>query len=342
MFANSNRLGEHGPKAQPYCLFPRTPGLFSSLNVQKNMLSDVLRMEKFKKAIFETVKPGDVVIDLGTGTGIFAIWAAQAGARKVFAVEETDMAGVAESVVAENGLQKIISIYRANSSEVCFPEPGDLLIAEIVGHFFFEEGIVEYITDVRNKLLKSTARIIPSAASVYLVPVELGDDFQEVSFWKAFGDPKLSCISQKAANTAYVESVSPAQLLSAPIKVFQLEAATWENEMRAAEFEVVVQRDGMLDALAGWFELRLNLTTSIATGPSDPATHWKQCIFPLDNPVSVSAGARIHCSFALAPFAPGCRWRWSVALGTGNKSWEEVHEFEIIYGSSPRLIKERF
>jgi hypothetical protein len=50
---------------QPYCLFPRTPGLFSSLNVQKNMLSDALRMEKFKKAIFETVKSGDVVIDLG-------------------------------------------------------------------------------------------------------------------------------------------------------------------------------------------------------------------------------------------------------------------------------------
>jgi hypothetical protein len=327
---------------QPYCLFPRTPGLFSSLNVQKNMLSDALRMEKFKKAISETVKPGDVVIDLGTGTGIFAIWAAQAGARKVFAVEETDMAGVAESVVAENGLQKIISIYRANSSEVCFPEPADVLIAEIVGHFFFEEGIVEYIADVRNKLLKSTARIIPSAASIYLVPVELGNHFQEVSFWKAFSDPRLSCVSKKAANTAYVESVFPAQLLSPAMKVFDLEATTWENEVRTAEFEVVMQRDGMLDALAGWFELRLSVTTCIATSPSDPATHWKQCIFPLDKPVCVSAGDLIHCSFALAPFAPGCRWRWSVASLTGNKRWEEVHDFEITYGSSSRLIKERF
>jgi Ribosomal protein L11 methyltransferase (PrmA)/PRMT5 oligomerisation domain len=342
MFPSSNQLGEQSPKVQPYCLFPRTPGLFSSLNVQKNMLSDTLRMEKFKKAIFETVKRGDVVIDLGTGTGIFAVWAAQAGARKVFAVEETDMAGVAESVVAENGLQKTISIYRANSSKVCFPEPADVLIAEIVGHFFFEEGIVEYVADVRNKLLKSPARIIPCAASIFLVPVELGNHFQEVSFWKTFSDPKLSCVSQKASNTAYVESVFPSQLLSSAMKIFELEATTWESEVRTAEFEVVIQRDGILDALAGWFELQLSVTTCIATSPSDPATHWKQCIFPLDKPVFVSAGDRINCSFALAPFAPGCRWRWSVSSVAGNKHWEEVHDFEITYGDSSRLIKERF
>ena len=65
---------------KPYCLFPRTPMLFSSLNVQKSMLEDPVRMTAFRNAIFSVVKKGDIVIDLGSGSGILAIWAAKAGA----------------------------------------------------------------------------------------------------------------------------------------------------------------------------------------------------------------------------------------------------------------------
>src|SRR5690242_9004894 len=158
---------------KPYALFPRTPGLFSSLNVQKNMLQDKVRNRAFKEAIFRNVKKGDVVVDLGTGTGILAIWAAQAGARKVYAIEETDVADVAEAVIKDNGFENVITVLKANSSEVTLPEPADVLIAEIVGHFLFEEGIVEAIAGVREVLLKPNARIIPASASVFAAPAEL-------------------------------------------------------------------------------------------------------------------------------------------------------------------------
>ena len=51
------------------------------------MIDDAVRMDAYVAALRRVVKPGDVVLDIGTGTGIFAVLAARLGARRVFAVE---------------------------------------------------------------------------------------------------------------------------------------------------------------------------------------------------------------------------------------------------------------
>jgi len=93
------------------------------------MLADVRRTQAFREAIRRVVRPGDVVIDLGTGTGVLALWAAQAGASRVFAIEETDVATLAEAVIAANGGTEIITVLSANSIEVNFPGKADVLLA---------------------------------------------------------------------------------------------------------------------------------------------------------------------------------------------------------------------
>jgi ribosomal protein L11 methylase PrmA len=87
------------------------------------MIADKIRTESYRRAIFKTVKPGDVVLDLGTGTGILAYFACQAGAKKVYAIdflEET--IGMAKQIGAQNSFRNRVRLIQKLSHRACLPE----------------------------------------------------------------------------------------------------------------------------------------------------------------------------------------------------------------------------
>ena len=59
------------------------------------MIADSVRMDAYAAALERVVKPGSVVLDIGTGTGIAALIACRLGARRVFAVEPSSVIEVA-------------------------------------------------------------------------------------------------------------------------------------------------------------------------------------------------------------------------------------------------------
>ncbi len=84
---------------------------YASLEQQRWMISDEARTTAFAHAIAESVKPGDVVIDVGAGTGILSLFAARAGARRVIAVERSGMAELARELIAHNGMQEQVEVF---------------------------------------------------------------------------------------------------------------------------------------------------------------------------------------------------------------------------------------
>ena len=88
------------------------------------MLADHNRMAAYHAAIAGNpdVFKDKVVMDVGTGSGILAVWAAQAGARRVYAIEYTDMANHARRVVQSNGVDHIVTVIQGAVEEVVLPE----------------------------------------------------------------------------------------------------------------------------------------------------------------------------------------------------------------------------
>ena len=75
----------------PVELFPEVPNIYAFPCGHADMVFDKSRVAAYRDAINETVKPGDVVADLGSGTGLLSFLCLQAGAARVHAIERSDV-----------------------------------------------------------------------------------------------------------------------------------------------------------------------------------------------------------------------------------------------------------
>ena len=122
----------------------------------------------YKQAIERHVKPGMVVIDAGAGTGVLAIFAAKAGARKVYAIEHSDMAERIQWLAEENGVAGQIQVVQANFAAVQLPEKADVLITETFGSWALAEGAAPELKHCIESNLKADGKCLPERVSLHL------------------------------------------------------------------------------------------------------------------------------------------------------------------------------
>jgi predicted RNA methylase len=139
-----------------------TDKAFTAYDIQA-CLYDERRVELFRRAIEETVRPGDIVVDAGSGTGLLGLLAAQAGAAKVFCLElNEEFIPVITENAARNGFGDRVFAIHADATTDPLPEMVDVVISEVISAGFFYEPQVQILTNLR-KYMKPGARLIPLA-----------------------------------------------------------------------------------------------------------------------------------------------------------------------------------
>ena len=156
---------------------------FADLHAQERMLADVPRMAFYHEAITRKIKPGDRVIDLGTGTGILAAFASRQGAAQVYAVDHSTIIEHAKALAAENGIENV-DFEDVHSSKLYLDEPVDVILHEQMGDFLFDEAMVPNVCDLRDRLLKPGGLILPSEFELFCEPMTLHDDRRVPYIWE--------------------------------------------------------------------------------------------------------------------------------------------------------------
>jgi predicted RNA methylase len=89
-------------------------GSYSHFNIHEEMIRDKARTEAYKKAIEQNkhLFKDKTVLDIGTGTGILSLFAAQCGAKKVYAVDNADIAYFAMDIAKKNDSREVIQVIK--------------------------------------------------------------------------------------------------------------------------------------------------------------------------------------------------------------------------------------
>ena len=274
------------------------------------MLHDDRRTADYLAAIAEAVRPGDVVLDIGTGSGVLAIAAARAGAGRVYAVEASDIAEVAERVFAANGVEDTVTLIPGWSRQLELPEPADLLVSEIIGNEPLEEEILETTLDARRRLLKPGARLIPHALTLLARPLLLPDDEARqraigrdaVERWRRLYDMEFQPLLDAALpgpvnmpTEAEVAAMWPP--VGPPTALVSLDLTAFEEASVRASADLVVDAPGTVNAVAVTFRAALYGTVAHTLDPwTWPTSSWATSVWVLPDPLHVGPGSalRVH------------------------------------------------
>lgn len=284
------------------------------LTFHQSMLADKARTESYRRAIHATVKPGDVVLDVGTGTGILAFFACQAGARRVYAIDGGNVIELARLLARQNGLDGRIEFLNDWSSRVVLPEPVDVIVTETMGNFGLEEGILETVIDARTRFLKKDGTIIPQAVELFVAPIEQAGVYQQVDTWAndLYG-VDYTPLRRFAANNFYRTKLEEPSFLSAPAalaRIQLMDVATAEFHGRAG---VTVRRGGTLHGIGGWFSAQLAAGVALTNAVPLQTPSWNHIFFPLAEPLAVDPGDAL--TIQVDSFNGG-EWRWQVERQT--------------------------
>ncbi len=255
-------------------------GHFFGVRYHRHMLKDEARTIGYQKALQALVKPGDVVVDVGAGTGVMSIFAARAGASKVYAIESTPIAQVARRIIADNGLSDIIEVLEADAASLLLPRPADVLVTECMGNFVYSDAMLGVLESCQS-MLAPDGRVCPSTITTFLAPSFLAPIFGEFSWWESphYGID-FRAARESAVNDTYNIRCPSMALLSAPPKVFGHIRPTFSRPSADATLRWTFDRAVPVDCVLGWFDATLAEGIILQTGPGQ-VTHWGQTLFPL-------------------------------------------------------------
>ncbi|CAH0401291.1 unnamed protein product [Chilo suppressalis] len=278
---------------------------YEDLEVHRLMLEDNPRTLAYKNAIMNNKSyfKGKIVMDVGCGTGILSIFCAQAGAKKIYAVEASNVANLAREIVKENKFEDVIEVIHSYVEDVVLPDniKVDAIISEWMGFYLLHEGMLDSVLIARDKFLKVNGEMFPESATIYISPCSVPTLYKK---WDNFHGLSMTSVANQLraskCNKPEIMVVEAEDIIGSDEVVLcwinLKEDIVSEVDSFSIEHVVGAKKDGIYQGLCLWFDVVFpDLTGSndnvrLDTGPFSSPTHWKQTVIVLPQEQVVEVG----------------------------------------------------
>jgi protein arginine N-methyltransferase 1 len=293
-----------------------------SLNDYGRMIADHGRFAAYEKAIAKAVRPGDAVLEIGSGPGVFALLACQAGARKVYAIDSEETVHFARDLAAANGFAERMEFIQSDSRKVQLPERANVIISDLRGSLPLFGHALASLEDARERFLAPGGQLIPRRDKMKAAVIEAEEFYSTLtSPWvKSVPSLELSSSLPLLLNGSYTSHFKSEQLLTQPQTWAVLDYSTGANACPAANLDFSVTRSGTAHGICLWFEAELLDGIVYSTGPESNKTVYGQVFLPWLQAVPVQRGQRICLNMQANLVGEEYIWRWETTIDTGLES----------------------
>ncbi|MEM9541663.1 MAG: 50S ribosomal protein L11 methyltransferase [Cyanobacteria bacterium P01_E01_bin.42] len=282
------------------------------------MIADRQRMNAYIKALECCVKPGSIVLDIGTGTGVFAILASQLGAAKVYAIEPDPAILIAKLAARDNDCDDKIEFIRDLSLNVNLPEKVDIIISDLRGILPFFQQHIPTIIDARSRFLKTGGTMIPQRDRLWGTLVCAPQLYRtHASPWQDFPDDlDLKSASRFLLNSWQKCRISPEQCLFEPQLLTTLNYPEISTPNFQGKLEWQAEREALVHGICLWFEATLGEEIEFSNAPGEPDVIYGQAFFPWLEPVAIAVRDSITCDIKANLIGGKYIWQWHSQVRT--------------------------
>ena len=281
---------------------------YSTRRIHELMLRDTTRTTAYQRFIASNPQlfRDKVVLDVGCGTGILSLFAAQAGARLVIGVDAADIADQAREIVRRNGYEGRVVIIKGRMEDVQLPvQAVDLIVSEWMGYFMLYESMLPSVLSARDRFLPKTAlpspRVFPNRAVLYLAGMHDRRYSEEhLQYWHSvygFDFSSLITDADRLTSGSTVETVAADSIVTdtAVLLSLDLDSCSVSELDFSTAFTLQMQQTETVQAFCVWFDTAFDAEPSVllSTSPFSPKTHWMQTVFRLHTAVRAEKGERI-------------------------------------------------
>lgn len=264
-----------------------------------SMMNDGIRNKAFSDGIKLAISKDDLVLELGTGSGLLSMMAVSAGAKEVVTCEESEIiAKSAKEIIEKNGFSKKIKVINKNSKDLLIgsdiSRKPDVIISEILSAEFVGEGVFSSIFDANNRLLKTNGKMLPESGDIMVALIGESDEvLREVFVDKIYGYD-LSGFNSLVTKKYSLHLNNPPKLLSDAKAFFNFDLyIKKKNIANENVFNFKAKGNDKCIGIIQWMKVKIYKDIEYENKPGEISSHWPTPIYLFDKPINLKKGQEV-------------------------------------------------
>jgi protein arginine N-methyltransferase 1 len=301
------------------------------------MIADTVRMDAYREALERAITPESVVLDVGTGIGVFAVLARRYGARRVFAVEPGDVIQLARRIAEDSGAADGIEFIQDFSTRITLPERATVMISDLRAVLPLFQHHIPAIVDARNRLLEPGAVLIPQRDTLWAAVVHAPDTYRKLTRpWSDTLGVEMRATHPVLTQMSRRVVARPDQLVTEPRSWATLDYREIESPNVRGRVEWTATKAATGHGILLWFDTVLADGIGFSNAPGEAETIYGSEFFPFSSEVELEPGDAISVELAADLVLDRYVWRWNTRVscdGVAKASFQQTYLATEMYSS---------